>query len=103
MRETHRLVIEHIRRVRQIRNLEDCTIVLCLESNLAFEAQVKFYANIEPLESQLTFECLCLQHIVHAIQGSGMKRWIALQEGAGNTLGWLTVSSCPVSLALPQY
>ena len=69
MRETHRLVIEHIRKIREIRNLEDCTIVLCLESNLAFECQ----------------------HIVHSIQAAGVKKCLALQEGAGNTIGWLTV------------
>ena len=70
MRETHRLVIEHIRKIREIRNLENSTIVLCLESNLAFEAQ----------------------HIVHSIQAAGVRRWLALQEGAGNTLGWLTTN-----------
>ena len=69
MRETHKLVIEHIRRIRKITNLEDSTIVLCLESNLAFECQ----------------------HIIHAIQAAGVRKWVALQEGAGNTLGWLTV------------
>jgi hypothetical protein len=78
VRETHRLVIEHINKIRQIHNLENSTIVLCLESNLAFEAQ----------------------HIVHSIQAAGVKRWLALQEGAGNTLGWLTVRSYAMSLAL---
>lgn len=78
MRETHRLVIEHINKIRQIHNLENSTIVLCLESNLAFEAQ----------------------HIVHSIQAAGVRRWLALQEGAGNTLGWLTVRSYAMSLAL---
>jgi hypothetical protein len=39
VRETHRLVCAHIARVRRIKNMEDCTIVLCLESNLAYEAQ----------------------------------------------------------------
>jgi hypothetical protein len=78
VRETHRLVIEHINKIRQIHNLENSTIVLCLESNLAFEAQ----------------------HIVHSIQAAGVRRWLALQEGAGNTLGWLTVRSYAMSLAL---
>lgn len=39
VRETHRLVVAHIARIRRIRNLQDATIVLCLESNLAYEAQ----------------------------------------------------------------
>lgn len=67
--QTHRLVAEHIDSVRRITNLEEATIVLCLESNLAFEAQ----------------------HIVHMLQQRGLRKWVALQEGAGHTLGWLTV------------
>lgn len=39
VRETHRLVVAHIARVRKIQCLHDATIVLCLESNLAYEAQ----------------------------------------------------------------
>lgn len=39
VRETHKLVIAHIARIRRITNLQDSTIVLCLESNLAYEAQ----------------------------------------------------------------
>lgn len=35
VRETHKLVINHIRRVRTIRQLRDATAVLVLESNLA--------------------------------------------------------------------
>ena len=35
------------------------------------------------------FEC---QHIIHAIQSAGVRRWVALQEGAGGTLGWLTTN-----------
>jgi hypothetical protein len=69
VKNTHALVLKHIAAVRRIRNLEQATIVFCLESNLAFEAQ----------------------HILHACERSGLKRWVALQEGAGNTLGWLTV------------
>ena len=57
MRETHRLVVAHIAKIRRIRNLEDCTIVLCLESNLAYECQ----------------------HIIHAIQAAGVRKWVSLQ------------------------
>ena len=71
VRETHKLVVNHIASVRRIRNLEEATIVLSLESNLAFEAQ----------------------HIVHTLQAANLRKWVALQEGAGSTLGWLTV--CP--------
>jgi hypothetical protein len=69
VRETHKLVIAHIARIRRITNLQDSTIVLCLESNLAYEAQ----------------------HIIHSLQEAGLRKWVALQEGAGQTLGWLTV------------
>lgn len=31
------------------------------------------------------------QHLIHAIQEAGVKKWMALTEGAGSTLGWLTV------------
>lgn len=54
VRETHKLVIAHVANIRRIKNLEDCTIVLCLESNLAYEAQ----------------------HIIHSLQGAGLKRWV---------------------------
>ena len=70
VRETHKIVCQHIARVRKISNLHDCTIVLCLESNLAYEAQ----------------------HIIHTLQEAGLKKWVALQEGAGYTLGWLTTN-----------
>lgn len=70
VRATHRLVVDHIARIRKIKNLHDATIVLSLESNLAFEAQ----------------------HIIHTLTTAGLKKWIALQEGAGYTLGWLTTN-----------
>ena len=70
VRETHKVVVQHIARIRAITNLQDSTIVLCLESNLAYEAQ----------------------HIIHSLQERGLKKWVALQEGAGYSLGWLTTN-----------
>ena len=35
VRETHKAFIAHIKKVRTIKNLEDATLVFCLESNLA--------------------------------------------------------------------
>jgi hypothetical protein len=70
VRATHALVIAHMHRVRQIRGLENAIVVLSLESNLAFEAQ----------------------HIVHALQERKVPKWIALREGAGGSLGWLTTN-----------
>ena len=69
VKNTHALVLKHVQGIRQISGLEDCTIVFCLESNLAYESQ----------------------HILHACERAGLKRWVALQEGAQNSLGWLTV------------
>lgn len=70
MRETHKLVVAHINKARTIPQLEHATVVLILESNLAFEAQ----------------------HIMHNLNERGVKRWIALSEGAGGTVGWLTTN-----------
>ena len=78
MRETHKLVIEHIKKIRQIPNLEESTIVFCLESNLAFECQ----------------------HLLHSIQNAGIKRWVALNEGAGGSLGWLTTNERKEAMCL---
>jgi hypothetical protein len=41
------------------------------------------------LESNLAFEC---QHLMHAMNQNGVKRWVALSEGAGGTVGWLTTN-----------
>jgi len=71
VRSTHKLVIEHIAKIRaSCPALAHCMAVMCLESNLAYEAQ----------------------HILHAIQAANVRKWIALQEGAGGTLGWLTTN-----------
>jgi len=78
VRETHKVVCQHIAAIRRVRNLHDCTIVLCLESNLAYEAQ----------------------HIIHTLQEAGLKKWVALQEGAGYTLGWLTTNERKESMCM---
>ena len=49
--------------------LAHATCVLLLESNLAFESQ----------------------HILHYISEQNVPKWVALAEGAGGALGWLTV------------
>lgn len=41
------------------------------------------------LESNLAFEC---QHIIHSLQERGVQRWVALSEGQGGTIGWLTTN-----------
>lgn len=78
VRETHRLVIDHIASCRKIKGLENSTIVLVLESNLAYEAQ----------------------HILHSVQAAGLKKWVALQEGAGYSLGWLTTNERKEAMCL---
>lgn len=70
VRETHKAFLAHIQKVRAIKNLESATLVFCLESNLAYEAQ----------------------HLIHCVQQNGIKKWCALTEGANQTLGWLTTN-----------
>lgn len=53
--------------------LQDATAVLVLESNLAFEAQ----------------------HLMHALTRNNVRKWVALSEGAGGSVGWLTVCYAP--------
>ena len=70
VRATHRLVVDHIAAVRKIPGLESSTVVLQLESNLAFECQ----------------------HIIHSLNERGVNKWVALSEGAAGTIGWLTTN-----------
>ena len=37
----------------------------------------------------MAFEC---QHLMHAMQRNNVRRWVALSEGAGGTVGWLTTN-----------
>lgn len=50
--------------------LGDTQLVMVLESNLAFESQ----------------------HLLHALGEAGVKRWLALSEGAGGSIGLLTTN-----------
>lgn len=38
--------------------------------------------------------CFCVlchvQHIIHSLQDRGVSKWVALSEGQGGTIGWLT-------------
>lgn len=70
VRTTHRLVADHIAGVRNIPGMAGATCVLQLESNLAFECQ----------------------HIIHSLQAAGVTKWVALSEGQGGTIGWLTTN-----------
>ena len=70
VRATHALIVQHIARVRTSAPLADATCVLLLESNLAFESQ----------------------HIIHYLQEQNVPKWVALSEGAGGSLGWLTTN-----------
>lgn len=67
VKQTHALIVQHIASTRQIYGLENSTAVLQLESNLGFESQ----------------------HILHHVTQSNTKRWLAMSEGVGGTLGWL--------------
>lgn len=63
-------MVDHISGVRKIPGLENATVVLQLESNLAFECQ----------------------HIIHTLTERGVKKWVCLSEGTGGTIGWLTTN-----------
>jgi hypothetical protein len=74
VRSTHKLVIEHIAKIRaSCPALAHCMAVMCLESNLAYEAQ----------------------HILHAMNEAKVPNWVALSEGQAGTLGWLTTVRAP--------
>jgi hypothetical protein len=64
------VVIKHIQSARKTMGLHDATAVLVLESNLAFEAQ----------------------HLMHALTRNNVRKWVALSEGAGGSVGWLTTN-----------
>lgn len=68
--ETHKLVVEHLARIRGMAGFEDSTAVLCLESNLGYECQ----------------------HITLALTRAEVPRWVVLNEGAGGTIGFLTTN-----------
>ena len=78
VRSTHRLVVDHIARVRTIPRTANSTVVLQLESNLAFECQ----------------------HIIHSLQEKGVQKWVALSEGQGGTIGWLTTNERKEAMCL---
>lgn len=63
-------MVDHIAGVRKIPGLQNATVVLQLESNLAFECQ----------------------HIIHTLTERGVKKWVCLSEGTGGTIGWLTTN-----------
>ena len=73
VRHTHRLLVNHISAIRRIPIFSHTTCVLILESNLAFESQ----------------------HLLHALEAAGVKKWVSLSEGQQGALGWLTVCTAP--------
>ena len=70
MRHTHRLLCKHVLAIRQIPEFAHTTCVTIFESNLAFESQ----------------------HLLHALEAAGVKRWCSLSEGQAGTLGFLTTN-----------
>jgi hypothetical protein len=99
VRTTHRLVVDHIARVRTVSGMENATCVLQLESNLACAAPApRSRAPAPSAASAHRFEC---QHIIHALTAAGVKKWIALSEGQGGTIGWLTTHDRKEVRSLP--
>lgn len=67
----HRLLIDHIAKLRTLPALKWCQAVIGLESNLGFEAQ----------------------HALHSIRRAGVRNWVSLMEGVDGTCGLLTTNS----------
>lgn len=73
----------------------------CVTLRLSWQVKlgVRFIFYLNTFSAQLTFLCqpFCrfhrfeCQHIIHALQERGVARWVALSEGSGGTIGWLTV------------
>ncbi len=70
VRQTHGLLVRHLATIRKMHVFAHCRIVLIFESNLAFESQ----------------------HLLHAVEGAGIKNWVSLSEGQQGSLGWLTTN-----------
>ena len=78
VRQTHALLLRHLRQIRAMPFLAHALAVLSFESNLAFESQ----------------------HLLHAITESGFAKWVSLSEGAHSGLGWLTTADRKEAMAL---
>ncbi len=69
--EQHKLLIEHMNKLRSISEFQQAQFVLGLESNLGFEAQ----------------------HIIHVLRRAQFRNWVALLEGVDGSPGLLTTNS----------
>ena len=78
VRNTHKLLYNHIQTIRSDPMLTNALCVLNFESNLAFESQ----------------------HLLHHLHETGVKNWVSLAEGAHNELGWLTTHARKEAMAL---
>ena len=98
--DTHRLIVNHIAAVRKIPGLEDAMAVMVLESNLAYEAQHVHPLGLERLPrfppshtySQKRPSGFRCRQIIHALNRYKVPSWVALAEGAGGGVGWLTTN-----------
>ena len=70
VRQTHKLLVDHLATIRKMPIFSHCKFVLIFESNLAFESQ----------------------HLLHTVEAAGIKNWVSLSEGQQGTLGWLTTN-----------
>ena len=80
VRHTHSLLIKHILALRNLPEIAHTTCVFIFESNLAFESQ----------------------HLLHAIEAAGIRKWVSLSEGQASTHGWLTVRFALLVLPPPR-
>ena len=78
VRQTHKLLVNHINAIRAHAIFSHVQAVLIFESNLAFESQ----------------------HLLHALSAAGVGNWVSMAEGQQGTLGWLTTSDRKEQMAL---
>ena len=78
VRNTHKLLYEHLLQIRQNPAFSHALLVLSFESNLAFESQ----------------------HLLHYLHSMKLEKWVSMSEGAQGSHGWLTTASRKEAMAL---
>ena len=78
VRNTHKLLYEHLMTIRRHPAFAASLLVLSFESNLAFESQ----------------------HLLHYLPEHNLQKWVSMSEGAGGAHGWLTTAAREEAMAL---
>ena len=93
MRQTHRLLVDHLAHIRSIALFSRCKFVFIFEcaprARTPWPLCPKNSQRATRCRSNLAFES---QHLLHAVQQAGIKNWVSLSEGQQGSLGWLTTA-----------